>query len=353
MHSFMSTERAGGPGVVGTGSYLPESVLSNDELAVRLGIDPEWIEERTGVRERRVADPSEATSDLATEAARRALLDAGLSADGLDLIVLATSTPDRPIPATACQVQANLGARGAFAMDVDAACTGFVCALEVAHKMMVGNPRLGNTVVIGADTYSRVLDYQDRRTCVLFGDGAGAVVLARSANAAEITYTRFGSDGEKGDYAHVPAGGSRQPVTADALAQRSQFFKMQGRNVRDYAFQVLPAMVRDVAERCALAISEFDVLVPHQANVRILEQAAKEIGLLPHQLGITGDRYGNTGAASVAVTLDEVVRDGRIGPGGRVLLAAFGGGMTWGSALLRWPGGEHRPITDEVAGHPV
>ncbi|MEU4249953.1 beta-ketoacyl-ACP synthase III [Amycolatopsis sp. NPDC026612] len=326
-------------GVLATGSYLPKSTMGNEVLERSLGLSPGWIEDRTGILERRVADSSEATSDLATAAARRALDAAGVRPDAIGLIIVATSTPDMPLPATACQVQANLGASNAVAMDIDAVCTGFVYALDVAHKMMLCEPAFDYALVIGADTYSRILDYRDRRTAVLFGDGAGAVVLGRSETAASIEYSRLGSDGTKVDYVQIPAGGSRDPLSADTLASGDHFFKMDGRSVREFVEERLPQMIDGVMRACAMNVSEVDLFVPHQANGRILVDVAKEVGFLPDQVALTVDHYGNTGAASIPVTLDHAVHEGRVLPGDRVLLAGFGGGMTWGTTLLTWGGG--------------
>ncbi|WP_026315850.1 beta-ketoacyl-ACP synthase III [Actinokineospora enzanensis] len=325
-------------GVLATGSYVPDRVVTNEELAHPLDIGPEWVMERTGVHERRRAAPDEATSDLATRAADRALAAAGVRAAEVDLIIVATSTPDLPLPATACQVQANLGVTGGCAMDLDAVCTGFVYALDVAHKMMRCDPAVRHALVIGADTYSRILDYRDRRTCVLFGDGAGAVVLGRSEHAARIDHTRLGSDGTKNDYVHIPSGGSRAPASAAAVAAGDHFFKMNGRLVREFVGERLPAMVAEALADRDLTVSDIDLFVPHQANARVLADVCKEIGFLPEQLAVTVDRFGNTGAASIPITLDHAVAAGRPRPGGRILLAGFGGGMTWGTALLTWGG---------------
>jgi 3-oxoacyl-(acyl-carrier-protein) synthase III len=336
-------------GIIGTGSYLPAQILTNEVLAHRLNVDLDWIEDRTGVVERRVAEPEDATSDLATRAARRALRAAGITPADVGLIIVATSTPDLPLPASACQVQANLGAGNAYAMDVDAVCTGFVFALDVAQKIMRCDPGLGHALVIGADTYSRILDYSDRRTSALFGDGAGAVVLGRGPGAARIDYSRMGSDGTMNDYVQIPAGGSRNPIDCDGVQSGQQYFKMKGGLVRAFVNERLPLMVNDVTDATGLTVGEIDLLVPHQANVRMLQEATKEMGFVPDQVGITGDYYGNTGAASVPITLDAQVRSGRVRPGDRVLLAAFGGGMTWGTTLLTWPGPRTPYSTDREA----
>lgn len=335
--------------VTGTGSCVPNTCVSSAEMETRLGLENGWISERTGVLERRVAAPTQATSDLAAIAANHALASAGVSATDIGLIIVGTSTPDSPLPSTACIVQAKLGATSAVAMDIDAVCTGFVYALDVAHKMMQGDPELAHALVIGADVYSRILDYTDRRTSVLFGDGAGAVVLSRSNTGATISYSKLGSDGTLSDYVGIVGGGSKRPLTADRLSDGEQFFRMNGRAVRDFVHDRLPQMILGVLDARGLVAADIDLFVPHQANVRILEEVSKHLGFAHDQLAVTADRFGNTGAASIPITLDDVVRRGGLGGGGRVLLAGFGGGMTWGSILLEWPASP-RPATTTTAG---
>ncbi|MDJ0362549.1 ketoacyl-ACP synthase III [Rhodococcus sp. H29-C3] len=296
--------------VTGTGSYVPDTCVSSTEMEARLGLHDGWIFERTGVLERRVASPTQATSDLATIAATHALTSAGVSATDIGLIIVGTSTPDSPLPSTACIVQAQLGAAAAVAMDIDAVCTGFVYALDVARKMMQGDPELDHALVIGADVYSRILDYTDRRTSVLFGDGAGAVVLSRSNAGAAISHSKLGSDGTLSDYVGIVGGGSRRPLTPDRLSDGEQFFRMNGRAVRDFVHDRLPQMIHEALDARGLVAADIDLFVPHQANVRILEEVSKHLGFAHDQLAITADRFGNTGAASIPITLDYVVRQG-------------------------------------------
>lgn len=325
--------------ILGTGSYLPRHVLTSGELARRLGIDEEWIVERTRIRERRVAAPDEATSDLAAEAARRALASAGISARDLDLIVLATSTPDQPMPATACHVQARLGAHRAVAFDVDSVCTGFVYAFVVAHAILASQGWARNALVLGADTYSRVLDYTDRRTAVLFGDGAGAVVLGPALQPdrrAGVLATSLGSDGTAADLVQIPAGGSRRPATTETLANREHYFAMKGDDVRRLANKVFPAVVHDLLGAASLRLDEVDLIVPHQANGAMLDEWATGLGLSAGVLHRTVEKYGNTGAASVPITLDDAVHTGRLGNLATVLMVAFGGGMSWGGIAVNW-----------------
>jgi acetoacetyl-CoA synthase len=322
-------------GVLGTGSYVPERVLGNPELAARLGVSTRWIEVRTGVRERRIAAPREATSDLAVVAAARAIESAGVGADDIDLIVLATSTPDQPIPATACTVQARLGIRRAVALDVDAVCTGFVYGLQIARAMLVTDDALRHALVIGADVYSRILDYTNDRTAVLFGDGGGAVVIGRTEEPG-ILYGRLGADGTKRDLVEIPAGGSRLPADRDTVAQGLHHFRMRGRAVREFFEEAFPRMLNQALAETGRQLADIDLIVPHQANMRLLQDCAKDNGVPPDQMFLCGERYGNTAAASVPLALDEAVRCGRILPGDEVLLMAFGGGMTWGGLLVHW-----------------
>ena len=324
--------------ILGTGSCLPGPVLTSTELGHRLGVGADWIVTRTGIRERRVAPPELATSDLATEAARQALAAAGLPAAEVDLLVLATSTPDQPLPATACQVQANLGASRAAAFDVDAVCTGFVYALEVARSLLLADPTRRTALVVGADTYSRVLDYTDRRTCVLFGDGAGAVVLARTGAERGVLASTLASDGTLAHLVRIPAGGSRKPASVQTVRAGEHQFAMLGGDVRRLAATVVPKLVTELLDAAGLTLPDVDLIVPHQANGAMIADWEDALGVPPGLLHRTVERYGNTGAASVPITLDDAVRSGRLADGAVVLLVAFGGGMTWGGVALRWQG---------------
>jgi 3-oxoacyl-(acyl-carrier-protein) synthase III len=320
--------------VLGTGSYLPDDVLTSAELGKRLGVGEQWILDKTRIAQRRIAAPGEATSDLAARAAERALSAAGVGAADVDLVVVATSTPDQPMPATACAVQSKIGAVRAAAFDVDAVCTGFVYGLVVAHGLLSVDPVASTALVIGADIYSRILDYGDKRTCVLFGDGAGAVVLGKGTDG--LLASTLGSDGTLADLVRVPGGGSRRPTSARTLASGLHYFAMRGREVREHAAHVLPKVVRDVCKAAELELADVDLIVPHQANGTMLAHLGETLALRPGQLHLTVSRYGNTGAASVPVTLDDAVRAGRVREGDSVVLVAYGGGMTWGGAALRW-----------------
>jgi 3-oxoacyl-[acyl-carrier-protein] synthase-3 len=330
-------------GIIGTGAYLPRDVRDNEVLASVVGCDAEWISNKTGVHERRVASAEEATSDLAAEAARRALAAAGLDVGAVGLIVVATSTPDWTQPATACAVQQKLGASGA-AFDLNAVCSGFVYALSVVQAAMRGDDTISHAVVIGADTYSRILDYSDRKTSVLFGDGAGAVVVSRVPDNYGVLSSYLTSDGALTGLVKVPAGGSRQPATQDTVLGGEHYFKMDGRGVVDFLYKAVPDGIEIPLKNAGLSVGDVDVLIPHQANGQLLPQLFDSLGVDSEKVHYTVDRYGNTGAASVAVTLDDAVRSGRIRSDDVIQLIAFGGGMTLGSTVMRWwsPDGRSR-----------
>lgn len=322
--------------ILGTGSYLPDRVLSNAELGKRLGVEEQWIADKTGIKERRIAAPDECTSDLAAHAAATALQSAGVDPEEVDLIVLATATKDQPIPATAPVVQAKIGASRAAAFDVDAACTGFIYGLVAAHSMLMADPARQTAVVIGSEIYSRVLDYDDRRTCVLFGDGAGAIVLTKTADGSGLLSNILVSEGTQADLVQIPAGGSRLPASAETVSAGSHYLAMRGREVRNLAGKVLPELIANLLESASLELSDVRLIVPHQANGIMLAEWSDALRLAPGQMHTTVRDYGNTGAASVPITLDDGLRNGHIKKDDALLLVAFGGGMTWGGATLRW-----------------
>ena len=313
--------------VIGTGSYLPERVVTNAELAERVDTSDEWIVERTGIRERHIAAEGEKTSDLATAAARRALEAAGIDASEIGLIVLATATPDLTFPATATQVQANLGINDCIAFDVQAVCSGFLYALSVADSM-IRTGAADTALVIGAETFSRILDWEDRTTCVLFGDGAGAVVLRAETGKRGVLATRLHADGRHRDLLYVDGGPSSTGTVGKV--------RMKGREVFRHAVTNLSQVLEETMAAAGLEVADIDWIVPHQANMRILEGTAKKLGLDPAKIVVTVDVHANTSAASVPLALDQAVRDGRIKPGDLVLLEAMGGGFTWGAAAVRW-----------------
>jgi 3-oxoacyl-[acyl-carrier-protein] synthase-3 len=318
--------------VVGCGAYLPQQVVTNAELACRLDTSDAWITQRTGIRQRHIAAPGETTSDLATAAAKAALAHAGIGAEALDLIVLATSTPDHTFPATATQVQARLGMSRGAAFDVQAVCSGFVYALAVADNFIkVGQAR--TALVIGAETFSRILDWSDRGTCVLFGDGAGAVVLQAgegNGNAADrgVLTTHLYSDGQYYKLLYVDGGPS--------ATQSTGHLRMEGREVFRHAVVKMGEAVDAAIGAMGISSRDLDWLVPHQANRRIIDSMGQRLHLPAEKVIVTVDRHANTSAASIPLALDSAVRDGRIRPGHMVLLEAMGGGFTWGSALVRW-----------------
>lgn len=323
-------------GILGTGSYVPGHVVTNDEVGAPAGVDDAWITRKTGIRTRRWAKPDEATSDLAAIAARGALEQAGVKASELSLIIVATSTPDEPQPPTATAVAGLVGATPeAAAFDLNAVCSGFLFALTMAQQSLAASGG-GHALVIGADVYSRILDPADRRTTVLFGDGAGAVVLGPVPAGRGVLATRLNTFPEARDLIRVPAGGSRIPLDANALRDGLQYFAMDGRGVRDFVTEHVPDAVRDFLRQAGVEPAEVDHLVPHQANAHMIEQLADDLRLPSAQLHTTVREYGNTGSASVPVTLDAAIRSGAVRRGDTLLLAGFGGGMAAGFALVRW-----------------
>ena len=314
--------------IVGTGSYLPAQILTNAELAKRVDTSDEWIRSRTGIRERRIAAPGEETSDLALHASRTALAAAGIAPADVDVIIVATTTPDCLFPSTACMLQAKLGAAGGAAFDVQAVCSGFVYALAIADRMVVSG-MARNALVVGAEIYSRILDWTDRGTCVLFGDGAGAVVLTPSA-VAGIVSAHLHADGRYRDILCVPA------TIADGAIVGSPFVKMEGGAVFKFAVKVLAEVAEEALAARGVSADAIDWLVPHQANLRIIDATAKKLGVPLAKVISTVDRHANTSAASIPMALDEAARDGRLVAGQHVMLLGVGGGFTWGSVFLDW-----------------
>ena len=323
--------------ILGTGSYAPQRVLTNDELSQQVDTTDEWIRTRTGIRERRIAAPGEATSDLAAEAARRALADAEVDPTEIDLLIVASITPDYPVPAVACLVQTKLGLRSNTAcFDLNAACSGFVYSLDTASAMLMSG-RYRHALVIGAEKMSSIVDWADRNTCVLFGDGAGAVVLGLSEErSVGILGTKLGAFGEGYDMLWIPEGGSKTPLTAESLAKRQDTVKMKGKEVFKLAVRGMEEACRDILEQHKLESDQIAVVIPHQANLRIIEAISHYLELPMERFFVNVDRFGNTSAASIPIALDEARRAGRIRRGEYTLLVAFGAGLTYGSALIRW-----------------
>lgn len=322
--------------ISGTGSYVPEKRLTNQDLEKLVETSNDWIVQRTGIRERRISGPDQASSDLAFEAARRALEASKLSPDDIDLIIVATLTPDMLTPSTACVLQTRLGIKrhiGAF--DINAACSGFVYALATASQF-IANGAFKHILVVGAETLSRIVDYTDRGTCILFGDGAGAVVLSACDDPERgLRAFELGADGGGGTLLNIPAGGSRQPITPEALARRDQYLKMNGREVYKFAVTQMTHSLQQAMQACSLTSEHVRLVVPHQVNQRIIDSATSKMGFPAEKVYINIDRYGNTSGASVPIALDEAMRSGRCGAGDWIIMVAFGAGLTWASATMR------------------
>jgi 3-oxoacyl-[acyl-carrier-protein] synthase-3 len=317
------------------GAYVPERVLTNADLERMVNTTDEWITSRTGIKERRLAAADEFTSDLATKAARRALEQAQISPDAVDLIIVATITPDMLFPSTACLVQQKLGAYRAAAFDIEAACSGFIYALEIGQQFITS--RTYDTVlVIGAEKLSSIVDWSDRNTCVLFGDGAGAAVLQNRPNAHGLLTACMGADGSKGGLLYMPGGGSRVPATAESVSSKLHFLRMEGRETFKNAVNAMYTAAKESLRRCNLEVSQIKCIIPHQANQRIIEAVGDRLGAQPEQLFINLHKFGNTSAASVAIALDEAVSTGRIVRGDLILLMVFGAGLTWAAAVIEW-----------------
>jgi len=321
--------------ISGVGSYVPEKILTNADLEKVVETTDEWITTRTGIKQRRIAAAGEFTSDLAANAARRAMKNAGVTPDQIDLIIVATITPDMPFPSTACLVQKKIGAKRAAAFDLEAACSGFIYGLEIAQQFIMS--RTYDTVlVVGAEKLSSITDWQDRNTCVLFGDGAGAAVLQNRPNSHGLLTAVMGADGDKAELLFMEGGGSACPATADSVSARKHYLRMEGKETFKCAIQAMQSAAEEALRRCELTISRIKCIIPHQANRRIIDAVGERLGATPEQLFVNLDKYGNTSAASVAIALDEAVQSGRIQRGDLILLVVFGAGLTWGAAVIEW-----------------
>ncbi|HSH94039.1 MAG TPA: beta-ketoacyl-ACP synthase III [Roseimicrobium sp.] len=321
--------------VVGVGSYVPERIVTNEELSKMVETSDEWITSRTGIRQRRIAAADEFTSDLGTKAALKAIERAGIKAEDIDLIIVATITPDMPFPSTACLVQQKIGARKAAAFDLEAACSGFIYAMEIGQQFIMS--RTYETVlVIGAEKLSSIIDWQDRNTCVLFGDGAGAAVLQYRPDSHGLLTACMGADGSKAELLSMPGGGSRCPATADSVSSRLHYLRMDGKETFKNAVNAMCSAATEALRRCELDITQIKCVIPHQANRRIIDAVGDRLGATPEQIFINLDRYGNTSAASVAIALDEAVNSGKLERGDLILMVVFGAGLTWGAAVIEW-----------------
>ncbi|MHB1134833.1 MAG: beta-ketoacyl-ACP synthase III [Chloroflexota bacterium] len=321
--------------IIGWGKYVPHKVLTNCELARTVDTSDEWIRSRTGILERRIADPKESTSTLAMRAAQAAIEMADFSPRHIDLVIVATLTPDYPFPSVACQVQDALGIPNAAAFDLSAGCTGFIYALGVASRL-ISTGAYKTALVIGAETLSRIVDWEDRNTCVLFGDGAGAVLLQATEGPTGLLDCILGSDGSGSDLLYVPAGGCRKPSCADTVQARQHFVKMNGPEVYRFAVDAMVRASRELIERTGIAMDDVELVIPHQANARIIAAATKALKLPPERVYTNLARYGNTSGASIPLALCEAVEEGRVKERDHVLLVGFGAGLTWGAALVQW-----------------
>ena len=322
-------------GMLGVGKYLPENILTNADLERMVDTTDEWITTRTGIKQRRIASDTEATSDMAAKAARSALQNAGLEAEDIDLIIVATITPDMFFPSTACLLQEKLGARNVPAFDIAVACSGYIYGIAIAEQF-IKNGAYKNALVVAAEKLSAVTDWEDRSTCVLFGDGAGAAVLG-PVKKGGILGASLGADGSKGDLLQLPAGGSRMPASFKTVENKLHTIKMEGNVLFKYAVKIMADAALSVTEPLGLTGDDIDLIIPHQANIRILNAFAKRMGVDPSKkVYLNIEKYGNMSAASSAVALTEAVEEGRIKKGDTILMDAFGGGLTWGALVIEW-----------------
>lgn len=322
-------------GIIGTGSYLPENILTNDYFVNYLDTTDEWIKSRTGISERRKADPGMATSDLGAIAAKRAIEDSGLTPEDIDLIITATVTPDMLFPSTACLIQDKIGARNAAAFDINAACSGFIYGLSIANSF-VASGTYKNVLVIGAEVLSAVLDPEDRRTVVLFGDGAGAAVVSEVESGKGFLAFDLGADGSGSEVLKLEAGGSKMPASEETVASGAHYVKMMGKEVFKFAVKILGVTGKNVLAKAGITNEEVDFLVPHQANIRIVDAALRRFKISKDKTMINLDKYGNTSGASIPIALDEAVKQGRIKDGNIVVMVGFGAGLTWASTVMKY-----------------
>ena len=324
-----------GATITGTGMYVPERILSNADLERMVETSDAWIRERTGIAERRIGAPNQASSDLALIASQRALDAAGIEPGDIDQIIVATTTPDRILPSCACTLQAKLGARRAAAYDIFAACTGFIYGMGIARGV-IGTGLAENVLLVGVEMLSRIVDYGDRNTCVLFGDGAGAAVIRPCAPGDGILSVSIRSDGVLGDLLEVPAGGSLRPASEQTVREHGHYIKMRGRELFKVAVRGMEESLRKALDDAGLTPDALDLVIPHQANQRIIDATRERLGVPAGNVILNIERYGNTSSASIPISLDEVVRAGRLKPGDNVGFVAFGGGATWGATVSRW-----------------
>ncbi len=321
--------------ITGIGSYLPGKVLTNYDLEKMVDTSDDWIIQRTGIKERRVVENGQITSDLATQASLRAMEDAGVSPHDLDMIITSTITPDHIFPSTSCFIQQKLGATRASAFDILAACAGFIYALSIGQSF-VNSGAMETVLVVGAECLSTITDYTDRTTCVLFGDGAGAVVIQKSSTKHEILSTSLAADGSQADVLIMPGGGAKIPASLESVQQRTHYIQFRGKEVFKLAINNITNLILETVKRNSLAIEDIDLIIPHQSNLRIIEATMEKLGLPMEKAFVNIDKYGNTSSASIPIAIDEARKEGRLSKGDLVMLVAFGSGLTWGSSVIQW-----------------
>ncbi|MDE1889597.1 MAG: ketoacyl-ACP synthase III [Planctomycetota bacterium] len=321
--------------ITGIGSYLPNKILTNYDLEKMVDTTDEWIIQRTGIRERRIVENGMITSDLATEASLRAMEDAGVTAEELDMIISSTITPDHIFPSTSCYIQQKLGATRASAFDILAACAGFIYAMSIGQSF-VNSGAMKTVLIVGAECLSKITDYTDRATCVLFGDGAGAVIIQKSRTKHEILSTNLAADGVQADVLIMPGGGAKNPASLESVQQRMHYIQFKGKEVFKLAINNITNMILETVEKNGLRLKDIDLIIPHQSNLRIIEATMEKLGLPMEKAFVNIDKYGNTSSASIPIAIDEARKEGLLHKGNIVMLVAFGGGLTWGSSIIRW-----------------
>ncbi|HHT9144447.1 MAG: beta-ketoacyl-ACP synthase III [Candidatus Brocadiaceae bacterium] len=321
--------------ITGIGSYLPNKVLTNYDLEKMVDTSNDWIIQRTGIKERRIVENGVTTSDLATQASLRAMEDAGVSPKDLDMIITSTITPDHIFPSTSCYIQQKIGATRACAFDILAACAGFIYAMSIGQSF-INSGAMKTILVVGAECLSKITDYTDRATCVLFGDGAGAVVIQRDPIKHEILSSHLAADGSEADVLIMPGGGARNPASLESVQQRLHYIQFKGKEVFKLAINNITNLILETTRENGLTLNDIDLIIPHQSNLRIIEATMEKLGLPMEKAFVNIDKYGNTSSASVPIAIDEARKEGRLRKGNIVMLVAFGGGLTWGSSVIRW-----------------
>lgn len=321
--------------ITGIGSYLPSKILTNYDLEKLVETSNDWIIQRTGIKERHIVENGVITSDLATRASIQAMEDAGVSPQDLDMIITSTITPDHIFPSTSCYIQQKLGATRAGAFDILAACAGFIYALAIGESF-VNSGAIKTALVVGAECLSKITDYTDRATCVLFGDGAGAVIIQKASTKHEILSTRLAADGTQADVLIMPGGGAKNPATLESIQQKAHYIQFRGKEVFKLAINNITNLILETADKNGLKLTDIDLIIPHQSNLRIIEATMEKLGLPMEKAFVNIDKYGNTSSASIPIAIDEARKEGRLKKGDIVMLVAFGGGLTWGSSIIRW-----------------